>query len=35
MTGVIIFVGVWMIALALPLRFAARIDPLSGRRRRR
>ncbi|MBB5419782.1 hypothetical protein HDG42_005844 [Paraburkholderia sp. JPY171] len=35
MTGVIIFVGVWVIALGLLLRFAARIDPRSGRRRRR
>jgi hypothetical protein len=30
-----IFVGAWMIALALLLCFAARIDPRSGRRRRR
>ncbi|MGF6968351.1 hypothetical protein OKW43_005379 [Paraburkholderia sp. WC7.3g] len=35
MTGVIVFVGVWVIALALLLRFAARIDPRSGRLRRR
>jgi type IV secretory pathway TrbD component len=35
MTWVIIFVGVWAIALALLLRFAARIDPRSGRWRRR
>ncbi|MGF6411905.1 type IV secretory pathway TrbD component [Paraburkholderia sp. MM5482-R2] len=35
MTGVIIFVGVWLIALALLVRFAARIDPRSGRWRRR
>ncbi|MGF6984637.1 hypothetical protein QFZ99_004114 [Paraburkholderia atlantica] len=35
MTGVIIFVGVWVIALSLLLRFAARIQPRSGRRRRR
>ncbi|MGF6548301.1 hypothetical protein [Paraburkholderia youngii] len=35
MTGVITFVGAWMIALTLLLRFAARIDPRSGRRRRR
>ncbi|MDH6150774.1 MULTISPECIES: hypothetical protein [Paraburkholderia] len=35
MTGVIIFVGVWLIVLALLVRFAARIDPRSGRRRGR
>jgi type IV secretory pathway TrbD component len=35
MTWVIIFVGVWTVALALLLRFAARIDPRSGRWRRR
>ncbi|MGF6263154.1 hypothetical protein OKW50_000644 [Paraburkholderia youngii] len=35
MTGVITFVGAWMIALTLLLRFAASIDPRSGRRRRR
>ncbi|MGF6921905.1 hypothetical protein OKW28_006102 [Paraburkholderia sp. 40] len=35
MTGVIIFVGVWLITLALLVRFAARIDPRSGRWRRR
>ncbi|MGF6467387.1 hypothetical protein [Paraburkholderia youngii] len=35
MTGVITSVGAWMIALTLLLRFAARIDPRSGRRRRR
>ncbi len=35
MTWVIIFVGAWVIALALLLRFAAGIDPRSGRWRRR
>ncbi|EDZ98807.1 hypothetical protein BH160DRAFT_5906 [Burkholderia sp. H160] len=35
MNGVLIFVCVWVIALALLLRFAARIDPRSGRWRRR
>ncbi len=35
MNWVIIFVGVWVIALALLLLFAARIDPRSGRWRRR
>ena len=35
MTWVIIFVGAWVIALALLLCFAARIDPRSGRWRRR
>ncbi|RZF29567.1 hypothetical protein EVC45_12200 [Paraburkholderia sp. UYCP14C] len=35
MNWVIIFVGVWVIALVLLLLFAARIDPRSGRWRRR
>jgi len=35
MTWLIIFLGVWPIALGLLLRFAVRIDPRSGRWRRR
>jgi hypothetical protein len=31
MTWLIIFLGVWPIALGVLLRFAAWIDPLSGR----
>jgi hypothetical protein len=35
MTWLIIFLGVWPIALSMLFRFAARIDPRSGRWRRR
>jgi hypothetical protein len=35
MTWLIIFLGVWPIALGVLFAFAARIDPRSGRRRRR
>ena len=35
MTWLIIFLGVWPIALSVLFRFAARIDPRSGRWRRR
>ncbi|CAB3801492.1 hypothetical protein LMG28614_05412 [Paraburkholderia ultramafica] len=35
MTWLIIFLGAWPIALGVLLRFAAHIDPRSGRWRRR
>ena len=35
MTWLIVFLGVWPIALSVLLRFAACIDPRSGRWRRR
>ncbi|NML29615.1 hypothetical protein [Paraburkholderia antibiotica] len=35
MTWLLIFFGVWPIALVVLLRFAARVDPRSGQRRRR
>jgi hypothetical protein len=35
MTALLIFLGIWPIALGVLVAFAARIDPRSGRWRRR